>query len=105
MMTEHDDMIQESTRCPCCGYYTLAGRGEDDICPVCFWQDDRQSEVYGHPAPERPEGPNHVHLWQARENFLAFGASEERLKPYVHPPMEDEIAPTCLLRQVDDICR
>lgn len=73
-------------QCPCCGYFTLDSRGGDDICPVCFWEDDDARETFGQPAPERPEGPNHVHLWQARENFLAFGASEERVKQFVRPP-------------------
>jgi cysteine-rich CPCC protein len=54
-------------RCPCCGYLTLPARGEYDICPVCFWEDDDPQEEFGQPAPERPEGPNHVHLWQAAQ--------------------------------------
>lgn len=84
-------MKQLREQCPCCGYFTLHGRGEDDICPVCWWEDDDATEVYGQPAPERPEGPNHVHLWQARENFLAFGASEERFSSRVRPPFDDEM--------------
>ena len=77
--------------CPCCGYFTLDSRGSDDICPVCFWQDDKATEEFGQPAPERPEGPNHVHLWQARLNYLAFSASEERLKSFVRAPLPDEL--------------
>ena len=30
--------------CPCCGFITLPERGGDDICPVCFWEDDRQDD-------------------------------------------------------------
>ena len=27
--------------CPCCGYRTLPGPSPtDDICSICFWQDD-----------------------------------------------------------------
>jgi hypothetical protein len=81
---------QHRYRCPCCGYFTLASRGEDDICQVCFWQDDDADEEFGQPAPERPEGPNHVHLWKARLNYATFGASEERLKRFVRPPRPDE---------------
>jgi len=84
-------MVAQGQQCPCCGYFTLHGRGEYDICPVCFWEDDLASENYGHPAPGRPEGPNHVHLWQARENFRNFGVSEERLKAYVRPPLPEEM--------------
>ena len=78
-------------RCPCCGYLTLTLRGEYDICPVCFWEDDNPREEFGQPAPERPGGANHVHLWQARRNYAAFGASEEWLKRLVRPPRPEEI--------------
>ena len=77
-------------QCPCCGCYTLPGRGDYDICPVCFWEDDNPREAFGMPAPERPEGPNHVHLWQARQNYRRFGASEQRLIQYVRPPRDGE---------------
>lgn len=81
-------------QCPCCGCYTLVGRGQYDICPVCFWEDDDATEEYDTPAPERPEGPNHIHLWQARQNYLDFGASEKRLIEYVRPPRDDELPET-----------
>src|SRR5437763_14521648 len=62
--------------CPCCGYLTLDARGEHEICPVCFWQDDGQD---GHDATVVRGGPNYdLSLTQARANFTAFGASTER---------------------------
>jgi hypothetical protein len=82
---------QHHHQCPCCGYYTLAARGEYAICPVCFWEDDNAAEHYGQTAHERPRGPNGVHLWQARKNFLRFGASEEHFKEDVRPPYADEM--------------
>ncbi len=30
--------------CPCCRYVTLSERGGDEICPVCFWEDDGQGD-------------------------------------------------------------
>ena len=66
----------ESYQCPCCGYYTLEERGRFEICSVCFWEDDDPTERVGQPAPERPQGPNRVHLWQARENFKVYGVAE-----------------------------
>ncbi|NHA01685.1 hypothetical protein G5V59_23395 [Nocardioides sp. W3-2-3] len=38
--------------CPCCGHLTLGDGPDDDLCPVCFWEDD------GHqPAlPDEPGG-------------------------------------------------
>jgi len=53
--------------CPCCGYPTLIGRADYEICFVCWWQDDGQddavaSQVYG--------GPNGLYsLAEARANF------------------------------------
>lgn len=83
-------VLMERFRCPCCGYYTLPERGGFDICEVCFWEDDDRKEEYGIDAPVRPEGPNHVHLWQARKNFLEFGAAEARNKRLVRSPKEEE---------------
>jgi hypothetical protein len=83
--------MNDNFRCPCCGYFTLTERGVYEICPVCRWQDDDERENYGQVAPERPRGPNHVHLWQARENFLSLGVSEARKKQNVRPPLSDEI--------------
>lgn len=31
-------------KCPCCEYLTLPARGQYDVCPVCFWEDDGKSE-------------------------------------------------------------
>jgi Cysteine-rich CPCC len=75
--------------CPCCGYRTLPGPSpSDEICSVCFWQDDfvdnRDTDVLG---------PNRVTLSEARANFERFGASEERLLQHVRPPRPDEGPP------------
>jgi hypothetical protein len=93
-MTSEPTFTEQRYQCPCCGYYTLSGRGKDNICKVCFWQDDEPAEVFGQPAPKRPTGPNHVHLWRARENFLAFGASEKRFRDFVRPPRDAELRPS-----------
>jgi hypothetical protein len=79
------------SRCPCCGSFTLASRGAYEICPVCFWEDDDEDEEFDQTAPERPEGPNHVHLWQAQRNYATFEASEERLTRFVRPPRPEEM--------------
>jgi Cysteine-rich CPCC len=75
--------------CPCCGYRTLPGPSpSDEICPVCFWQDDfvdnQDTDVLG---------PNRVTLSVARANFLAIGASEERLAEFVRTPLPEEGPP------------
>ncbi len=75
--------------CACCGYRTLPGPSPtDEICPVCFWQDDfvdnRDTEVLG---------PNRVTLSQARANFADLGASEGRFAGAVRLPRHEEGPP------------
>jgi len=75
--------------CPCCGYRTLPGPSPtDDICSVCFWEDDfvdnQDTELLG---------PNRVPLSIARENYARYGAHEERWLPHVRPPQPDEGPP------------
>jgi len=69
-------------RCPCCGCRTLGERGGDEICPVCFWEDDGQDD---HDADEVRGGPNDkLSLTQARQNFREFGACSRRVLHWGH---------------------
>ena len=75
--------------CACCGYRTLpAPSPSDEICPVCFWQDDfvdnQDTELHG---------PNRVRLSEARANFARFGAHEERWVGDVRDPLPQEGPP------------
>ena len=76
---------------PCCGYYTFETPDEDDhsICPVCFWERDRvQFE-----DEEFEGGANRPSLKEARENFLKYGACEEKFADMVREPEENEVFP------------
>jgi cysteine-rich CPCC protein len=74
--------------CPCCGFLTLRERGGFQVCKVCFWEDDGQDD---HDADVVRGGPNGLlSLTRARANFAAFGASDERNKKHVRPPLPDE---------------
>ena len=74
--------------CPCCGFNTLAERGGFDICPVCFWEDDRQDD---HDADAVRGGPNYtLSLTKARANFRAFGACQRKHIANVRPPLPKE---------------
>ncbi|MFD4141485.1 CPCC family cysteine-rich protein [Streptomyces sp. NPDC058572] len=73
--------------CLCCGFLTVSRRAWYEICPVCGWEDNDQ--VSGDPD-EYVGGPNHVTLSEARRNFAAFGASEERRRNHVRPPLPSE---------------
>ncbi len=89
MSTSIPESEGKTHRCPCCKFKTLRGRGQDEICKVCFWQDDGQDEseideVWG--------GPNkNLSLRQAQRNFAAFGAVEERFQRSVRAPLADEM--------------
>jgi len=75
--------------CPCCGYLTLTASGEDEICPVCYWQDDGQDDD---DASEVRGGPNGaLSLSQARANFVEFGAIEKRFIRNVRAPKPEEL--------------
>ena len=76
-------------KCPCCGYRTLSSekRGSYEICPVCYWEDDKVQFV----DPEYKGGANRVSLRQARANFKSFGACEPELVAKVRKPLEDEV--------------
>lgn len=76
-------------RCPCCGHKTLDARGDFDICPVCFWEDDGQDD---HDADTIRGGPNGaLSLTQARQNFAEFGACERKFVDKVRKPRNDEL--------------
>jgi hypothetical protein len=74
--------------CPCCRAKTLSERGAYDICQVCFWEDDGQDD---HDADEVRGGPNgRLSLTEARQNFAAVGACEEKFIANVRPALPTE---------------
>lgn len=76
-------------RCPCCGCKTLPNRGDWEICPVCFWEDDGQDD---HNADAVHGGPNRsLSLSLARQNYQQFGACEPRFVKNVRKPHPDEL--------------
>jgi hypothetical protein len=76
-------------RCPCCHQLTLKARGRFEICPVCWWEDDGQDDRH---ADELWYGPNRsLSLTDARRNFALTGASDERRRKHVRPPLPEEL--------------
>lgn len=65
--------VEKLLPCPCCNYQTLVQRGQYDICPVCFWEDD------GNNDPNRYSGPNHTTLLEGRSNYQEYGACSEEV--------------------------
>ena len=65
--------------CPCCGYLVFDdGPGCDEICPICFWEDDLSQLRF----PMMP-GANHVSLIEAQQNYARDGVCEMRLQVHV----------------------
>ncbi len=94
-------------KCFCCGYTTLDSRGGYDICPVCFWEDDRYllydkeeivtslydelDDIDEETLMDIPSGANDgLTLREGRENYKRFGACEEEMVKYVRKPHKGE---------------
>jgi hypothetical protein len=73
--------------CPCCGHATLDERGDYDICPICFWEDDSSDSD----RAEVHSGPNHMTLVEGRINFLRIGACEHAMRAHVRRPTAEEV--------------
>jgi hypothetical protein len=96
----HEDVVvsgdvERLESCPCCGRRTLNGRGDYEICRVCWWEDDghdnaHASDVFG--------GPNgNVSLTQGRMNFLRhglFNPQRHDLIPLADAPEKYELGRT-----------
>jgi hypothetical protein len=73
--------------CPCCGHLVFdEPPGSDDICLVCFWEDDLTQLRW----PALAGGANAVSLAEAQRNLAEFGAIEERFSGDVRAPAPDE---------------
>lgn len=68
-------------QCPCCDYFSLARRGEYEICRVCFWEDSGQDLD----RLDQHSSPNHMTLREGRQNFFEFGACEQQMLKNVLP--------------------
>ncbi|HYO98435.1 MAG TPA: CPCC family cysteine-rich protein [Polyangiaceae bacterium] len=80
-------MSEKTYPCPCCGHVVFEEPpGSDDICLVCFWQDDVMQLRW----PQLGGSANAVSLEEAQRNFLRLGASEARFSGDVRPPAADE---------------
>jgi len=75
-------------RCPCCGYRTLETAGANELCPVCWWEDDGQEDVDASDVRLTVNGA--LSLNQARAYYTEYGAAHPRFLPYVRKPQVTE---------------
>ena len=80
-------MIPVQLACPCCGYATLETRGQFEICPICFWEDDGQDDVDAH---EEKGGPNRHSLLEGRKSFLLTGVAHPEDHAAVRAPTSED---------------
>lgn len=71
--------------CVVCGYRTLPGYKDWDVCPVCFWEDDVQGD-----ADETSPANRGMSVSEAQANFMKFGACEREMRKHVRPPRPSE---------------
>ncbi len=77
------EAVAQKYTCPCCGYKTFVnGRDDEEVCKVCFWQNDIDQVI----NPNYDGGANEVSLKMARKNYLEFGASDKRYMFVVQKP-------------------
>lgn len=70
LMADISIALSSRVHCPCCGYPTLEAGGEYEICELCNWEDDGQSDA---DADEVRGGPNAEYsLTEARRNFARY---------------------------------
>lgn len=81
-------MADERYPCPCCGHTVFdQPPGSEDICLVCFWEDDATQLRFPHLA----DGANVPCLEEAQRNVARVGAIEDRFSGDVRPPLPDEV--------------
>lgn len=73
--------------CPCCGYITFTDPpGSDEICEICFWEDDLSQLKF-----PSETGANKISLIIAQQNYEKFGANDKRCLTHVRSPRDSDI--------------
>ncbi len=80
-------MSAASFPCPCCGHLVFsAPPGSEDICLICFWEDDAQQLRFPHLA----DATNVMSLVDAQRSYARCGAVDERFAADVRKPSAAE---------------
>ncbi|WP_374465154.1 CPCC family cysteine-rich protein [Chryseobacterium sp.] len=70
-------VVEKLNPCPCCNFRTIFEKGNYQICPVCFWEDD------GNTDDMKTSSANHMTLKEARDNFKTKGAISDQFLKFV----------------------
>ena len=70
--------------CACCGFLTVTE--EHEVCPVCFWEEDKVQNA----DVLYEGGANEMNLKTARENYRKYGAVSEKYIDKVRKPKKEE---------------
>jgi hypothetical protein len=77
--------------CPCCGYLVFRDPpGSDEICPICFWEDDVSQLRFVRTSG----GANGPSLIEAQKNYAARGVSEVKMQQHTRLPGPDDVRDT-----------
>lgn len=68
---------KELIPCSCCNYKTISEKGNYQICPICFWEDDGGNDKFKYSSV------NHMTLEEAKVNFQEKGAISEKFLKFV----------------------
>ncbi len=80
-------MSEQRYPCPCCGHLVFEGPpGSDDICLICFWEDDLNQLRW----PALAGGANTVSLIEAQKSYAGVGAIEPRFAGDVRKPTDED---------------
>lgn len=77
---------EENLACACCGYDTVEERGNYEICPICFWEDDPVQFAH----PHLGGGANKMSLRQGQKNYIDFGACDIEMLKHTRKPTADD---------------
>ncbi len=72
--------------CPCCGYKVFEERGNYEICPICYWEDDDVQLA----DPWFEGGANTPSLVAAQKNYTKFGSMEQRFQKNTRKATESD---------------
>jgi hypothetical protein len=77
-----------TARCLCCGYKTLAMPEAQELCQVCWWQDDGQDDRDADVVRRTVNG--NLSLSEGRRNYKHLQAADPRYIGHVRVPRQEE---------------